>query len=170
MTGRITDIKQFGRDIIVTITASSCEFQGNEIVDVKKQSRKRSLSANAYFHVLSDKIADAIGVSKAYAKNFLLARYGQRELDENGNRITLAVNEGIDLMEREDIHTALVGTEWINEEPFDIYEVIRGSHTYSSEEFNSLLIGTVSECKDLGIETMTPQEIRRLEGIAKHYA
>lgn len=170
MTGKISNIMQIGKDIIVTIVTSSCEFQGNEVVEVKKQSKKRSLSANAYFHVLSDKIADAIGVSKAHAKNFLLARYGQRELDEDGNYITLAVKEGIDLSEREDIHTALVDRDLIKGEWYDIYAVVRPSHTYTSAEFNSLLIGTTAEAKELGIETMTPQEIARLEGIAEHYS
>ena len=170
MTGRISNIMQLGKDIIVTIVTASCEFQGNEVVEVKKQSKKRSLSANAYFHVLSDKIADAIGVSKPYAKNFLLARYGQRELDSNGEPLRLAVKEGIDLMEREDIHTALVGYDYIDGETYDIYEVVRGSHTYTSAEFNALLTGTTSEAKELGIETMTPQEIARLEGIAEHYS
>lgn len=170
MIGRISNIMSFGKDIHVTIITSECEFQGDEVVEVTKQTKKRSLNANAYFHVLSDKIADKIGVSKAYAKNFLLGRYGQRERDENGNPITLAVKEGIDLMEREDIHTALVGAEYIDGELFDIYEVVRGSHTYSSTEFTTLINGTISECKEIGgIETMTPQEIARLDGIAKHY-
>lgn len=170
MTGKISNIMQLGKDIIVTIVTSSCEFQGNEIVEVKKQSKKRSLSANAYFHVLSDKIADAIGVSKAYAKNFLLSRYGQRELDESGEPLRLAVKEGIDLMEREDIHTSLVGYDYVDGEQYDVYEVVRGSHTYTSAEMNVLITGTVSEAKELGIETMTPQEIARLEGIAEHYS
>lgn len=171
MTGRISNIMQLGKNIIVTIVTSSCEFQGNEIVEVKKQSKKRSLSANAYFHVLSDKIADATPCSKAYAKNSLLGSYGQRERDENGNVVTLAVREDtVDLMEREDLHTVLVGRDLIKGEWFDMYEVVRGSHTYDSKEMSILIEGTVQEAKNMGIETMTPQEIARLEGIAEHYS
>lgn len=170
MTGRISNIVAFGKDINVTITTSECPFEGGEIVEVKKQTKKRSLSANAYFHVLSDKIADKIGVSKAYAKNFLLSRYGQRERDEDGNVLTLAVKEGIDLMEREDIHTALVGTEYIDGILYDVYEVVRGSHTLDSREMTVLIAGTVSECKELGIETMTPQELERLDKVAEHFS
>lgn len=171
MTGKISNIMQLGKDIIVTIVTSSCEFQGNEIVEVKKQTKKRSLSANAYFHVLSDKIADATPCSKAYAKNSLLGSYGQRERDENGNVVTLAVREDtVDLMEREDLHTVLVGRDLIKGEWFDMYEVVRGSHTYDSKEMSILIEGTVQEAKNMGIETMTPQEIARLEGIAEHYS
>lgn len=169
MTGKISNIMQLGKDIIVTIVTSSCEFQGNEIVEVKKQSKKRSLSANAYFHLLSDKIADATPCSKAHAKNMLLGSYGQRELDEDGNYIILAVKEGIDLTEREDIHTVLVDRDLIKGEWYDIYAVVRGSHTYDTREMSILIEGTVQEAKNMGIETMTPQEIARLEGIAEHY-
>lgn len=177
MTGRITNIMALGKDIVLTIVSSECEFQGGEEVTIKKQTRKRSLSANAYFHVLSDKIADAMGVSKAYAKNWIMGRYGQREHLENGNYLTLKVRSdaNVDLMEREDIHTFLIGSdseydaydEAIN---YDVYVIIRGSHTYNTHEMSVLINGAVSEAKELGIETMTPQEIARLEGIAEHYS
>ena len=53
---------------------------------VKRITRKRSLNANAYFHVLVGKIAEAQKppISKARAKNILLGRYGQRELTDTG--------------------------------------------------------------------------------------
>ena len=187
MIGRIQNIMALGKDIVLTITTSECEFQGGEVVEVKKQTKKRSLSANAYFHVLSDKIADAMGVSKAYAKNFLLGRYGQREYAENGNYITIKVREDakVDLMEREDIHTFLIGFEretvsnqdlpeydpYLPEEyiDYDVYVIIRGSHTYDTREMSVLINGAISEAKILGIETLTPQELERMEGYAKHY-
>lgn len=171
MTGKIQNIMVMGGDIaVIVVTKGCCEFKGDEIVEVKKQTKKRSLSANAYFHVLSDKIADATPCSKAHAKNSLLGSYGQRERDENGNVITLAVKEGIDLTEREDIHTVLVDRDLIKGEWYDIYEVVRGSHTYDTREMSILIEGTIQEAKNMGIETMTPQEIARLEGIAQHYS
>lgn len=175
MTGTISNILRIGKDFIVTIVSSSCEFEGETLVEVKKKTNKRSLSANSYFHVLSGKIADAMGVSKAYSKNFLLARYGQREIDEDGNPIVLAVRDGIDMMEREDIHTALVGSQEVYVEDqgyveYSLYEVVRGSHTYDTKEMSVLIEGTITEAKMIGgIETMTPEEIARLEGIAEKH-
>ena len=43
------------------------------------------------------------------------------------------------------------------------YRVYRGSHTYDSKEMSQLIEGTVSDCKMWGIETATPDEIRRME-------
>ena len=170
MIAKIKNIMQIGKEYILTLTTSDITgLESLSEVEIKKVTKKRSLSANAYFHVLSGMIADKLGVSKAYAKNFLLARYGQRDVDEDGEPIQLAVIDraDIDLMEREDIHTALVGydiTYNIYGEAVvsNIYDVVRGSHTYTSEEMSVLIDGTVSEAKELGIETLPPHELERM--------
>lgn len=43
------------------------------------------------------------------------------------------------------------------------YKVYRGSHTYDTSEMHKLLEGTIYEAKEQGIETKTPDEIRRME-------
>ena len=43
------------------------------------------------------------------------------------------------------------------------YRVYRGSHTYNTEEMSILIDGTVQEAKDLGIETMTPDQIEEMK-------
>ena len=52
-------------------------------IEVKQWRRKRSLDANAYFHVLVGKIADELRISKARCKNILIGRYGQPEVLDN---------------------------------------------------------------------------------------
>ena len=42
------------------------------------------------------------------------------------------------------------------------YKMIRGSHTYNTEEMSHLIDGIVSEAKELGIETLPPDEIERM--------
>ena len=49
------------------------------VITIKAYRKKRSLDANAYFHVLVGKIADVTGNSKVYIKNKLIAEYGQYE-------------------------------------------------------------------------------------------
>lgn len=44
-------------------------------ITAKKHRKKRSLDANAYFHVLVGKIADRLGISKTRCKNILIGRY-----------------------------------------------------------------------------------------------
>lgn len=46
------------------------------------------------------------------------------------------------------------------------YKLLRGSHTYNSEEMARLITGLISECKDAGIsdaEIATPDEKRLLK-------
>ncbi|MDD6191873.1 MAG: hypothetical protein PUB24_02175 [Lachnospiraceae bacterium] len=132
-------------------------------IKVAKWTNKRSLDANAYFHVLVGKIADAMPtpISKAYCKNFLLGKYGQREM-QDGKPIIISVISSIDMMEREDIHTIIVGYGNVDGKEFTHYAVIRGSHTYDSKEMSVLIDGTVEEAKALGIETLTPEELNRM--------
>lgn len=40
---------------------------------------------------------------------------------------------------------------------------MRGSHTYNTAEMSKLIDGTVSEAKELGIETMTPDQIEEMK-------
>ena len=47
-------------------------------LSIKRHRNKRSLDANAYFHVLCGKIADKIGSSKIEVKNRMIALYGQQ--------------------------------------------------------------------------------------------
>ena len=44
-----------------------------------------------------------------------------------------------------------------------IYWVVKESHLYNSEEMARLIDGTVTEAKELGIETLPPLEIKRLQ-------
>ena len=45
-------------------------------VKIVQYREKRSLDANAYFHVLVGKIADITGQSNIYMKNRLISEYG----------------------------------------------------------------------------------------------
>ena len=108
------------------------------VITVKKFRRKRSIDANAYFHVLVGKIADEMAISKARCKNILIGRYGQPELLDDGSEAVMKAN---------------VPVEWI----------YRGSHTYDTKEMSALIDGTVAEAKDQGIETITPGQLERLK-------
>ena len=42
------------------------------------------------------------------------------------------------------------------------YTVLAGSSTYDTKEMSELINGLVSECKEQGIETLTPDELARM--------
>lgn len=173
MNGKIVDIvRTFEKKFRVTFEVDSIDelngLDGFLYITVKKLAKKRSLNANAYFHVLVGKIAEAQNppISKARAKNILLGQYGQRELTDSGQLI-ISVRSDIDLLEREDIHCVAVGYGKVNNTDFTHWAIIKPSHTYDSREMATLIDGTVEEAKELGIPTMTPDEIARMKELWK---
>ncbi len=125
-----------------------------------KYTQRRSLDANAYFHVLVGKIADALTISKAKAKNVLICKYGQPQLLPAGDIMVYKTNAPEEFMwEQESIHAIPVKYE----EKATFYRIYRGSHTYDTKEMSVLIDGTVADAKELGIETATPAEIAEMK-------
>lgn len=125
-----------------------------------KYTQRRSLDANAYFHVLVGKIADALTISKAKAKNVLICKYGQPQLLPDGDIMVYKTNAPEEFMwEQESIHAIPVKYE----EKATFYRIYRGSHTYDTKEMSVLIDGTVADAKELGIETDTPAEIAEMK-------
>lgn len=129
----------------------------------KKHRKKRSLDANAYFHVLVGKLADRLCISKTRCKNILIGRYGQQEFLEDGQPVVLKTNISVEkMLEQEFLHCAPCGCKHENGIEVIFYKVFRGSHTYDTKEMSILIDGTVTEAKDLGIETIPPAELERM--------
>lgn len=129
-------------------------------VDIKKWAEKRSLTANAYFHVLVHKIAEVLQVSDARSKNILVGRYGQPEYID-GEVCAIKSNLPSEkMLEQEHLHCREVNGPDVE---CHYYVVYRQTRTYNSKEFARLLDGTISEAKELGIETLSPAEIERMK-------
>ena len=136
-------------------------------LDIKavKHRPRRSLDANAYFHVLVGKIADQLRLSKTYVKNMMIGHYGQQDFMEDGSPIILKTNIQPDKMaEQEYLHCLPCRVSVENDIEVIFYKVFRGSHTYDSKEMSILIEGTVNEAKELGIETIPPDELERMIG------
>lgn len=131
-------------------------------IEVKIRRNKRSLNANAYFHVLMGKIAEKLKISKQRAKNLLLAKYGQREILEDGPFI-ISILSNVDMLEREDIHCVPVGYGEVNGKDFTHWAVLKPSHEYDTKEMAELIDGTIEDAKELGIETLSPAELERMK-------
>lgn len=132
-------------------------------IKIVKYREKRSLDANAYFHVLVGKIADALTISKTRCKNILICRYGQPEMCDN-EMLVYKTNAPISYMlEQEMIHCQCIGSKIEDGKELYFYKIYRGSHTYDTKEMSVLIDGTVAEAKELGIDTMTPNELREMK-------
>lgn len=168
--GRITQISRdiLTRGILVTMALTEVSEQALQTIvsmddlaiEIKKYRAKRSLDANAYFHVLVGKIADVLTISKAKAKNVLICKYGQPQLLPDGSIMVYKTNAPEEFMwEQESIHAIPIRYE----EKATFYKIYRGSHTYDTKEMSVLIDGTVADAKELGIETMTPVELAEMK-------
>ena len=121
----------------------------------------RSKTASAYFHVLSDKLADYMRMSKPKMKNYLLFHYGQKVRDENNDLVIIKTNANEEeLISRTDIHL------WYLRDAPDgtpMYVLLQSSRYLDSLQFSILLDGVIQECKNVGIETLSPAEIQRMK-------
>lgn len=136
-------------------------------IKVAKATKPRSLDANAYFHVLCDKLRQKLGISMARCKNELITSYGQIEWLDEG--VPAAVTSNIPFETMRELETPHWKFIRMTERGEYVYWLYRGSHTYDSAEMHMLLEGTIAECKDQGIETATPEEIRRMEELWKRH-
>lgn len=129
-------------------------------IEIKQYREKRSLDANAYFHVLVGKIAEALTISKAKSKNVLICKYGQPQLLPDGNVMVYKTNAPVEFMlEQESIHC--IPVKYLDDATF--YKVYRGSHTYDTKEMALLIDGTIADAQELKIDVLPPDEIRMMK-------
>jgi hypothetical protein len=123
---------------------------------IKVFREKRSLTANAYFHVLVTKIAAALNTDIQSVKKRLVCSYGA-VADKDNVPITVTVPNGVD------INVYFDYASWIyGDSEGDTYIIYKPTHLLDSREFARLIDATVEEAKQLGIETLPPNELRRL--------
>lgn len=133
-------------------------------IELHKERAKRSLNANAYFHVLVQKLAQAQHppISLAKCKNMMIADYGQPEYIDGQQAIIKSNITPEKMCELEYLHTKLVMTREENAASVFYYRIYRGSHEYNVQEMQTLIEGVVQECQNVGIETETPDTINKM--------
>lgn len=126
---------------------------------------KRSLNANAYFHKLCQMMADVLGTSLTEVKNQMIIDYGQLRFRADGEVEHSIKPDGYEFLRDEVNHYMPTQKTQLldNGVVYRVYIEKRGSHTYDTKEMSRLIDGTVQEAKDLGIETLTPDELERMK-------
>ena len=141
-------------------------------VDFKPVSEKkrRSLNANKYAWALSDKLADVLRIGKDECHRMLLAEYGQSEKDPNGQTIIISALASIpeeDLILKFGYLAPIATHGFVGDKEFIHYRVLKGSHDFTQKEMSIFIDGIISECKAMGIETATPDEVERMKAMWK---
>lgn len=134
-----------------------------KVFEIKEHRERRSLSANAYFHVLVGKIAQAEMVSANHVKNSLIrdCMYYQYDGDKIPTFETKAENLE-SMLDAEGIHVYPLGESYRDGCVYSKFCFLRGSHTYDTREMSHLIELTVAQAKDSGIETLTPRELEEM--------
>lgn len=120
---------------------------------------KRSLNANAYFHVLVGKIAKATQQSETEIKKQLVFDYGVQ--------LGALIFESDISPEKAGVEYAKSLNEFISPKgkPCIQYMVYKQTHTLDTAEMARLIDGAVSEAQQLGIETKTPAELDKIKSL-----
>lgn len=168
MTGRLVDMA-FGRNRKQRITIevdrdfreeydklNSAELD----IEIKKYRRKRSLSANSYFHVLVNKIAAERGGSDEATKESLVLEYGALAKDKDGLTVGFMLPASVDVRQIYD-YVKCFDTRTVNGKLFKCYLVYKHTHEMDSKEMAHLIDGAIEVAKELGIETDTPAQLAR---------
>ena len=144
-------------------------------VTAKLWREKRSLDANAYYWVLISKLSEVLKISKSRAHNLMLRRYGQDEIYE-GKLIYVIIPDTEEAEEKalESDTFHIRPTSEVNTDKdgmgFRTYIMRKGSSQYDTREMSQLINGLVTECNQMGIETLPADELRRMmEMYEQHY-
>lgn len=144
-------------DIINTYDKLGSKFPVE--IEIKKVRKKRSVDANSYMWVLVNKIAIKLMSTKEEIYQDFIRRVGVFD----------------DILVVEKAKTRFVETWKANGIGFLVEEldskikgtcklrVYKGSSRYDSKEMARLIDEVVIDAKELGIETMTPNELKKLK-------
>ena len=126
--------------------------------EVKEVKRRRSMTQNAYYWAMLNKLARKLGMPDSEVHLNMLRDYGQCEVFSVGVYVPLNA-----YFKYYDVITI----DWEGGEERRIVKVYKGSSLMNSAEFTHLINGMREECEAQGIDVMTPEEIARMKFVQK---
>lgn len=167
-TGKIQNVSrdwQTGQfQIAFTVNEASAINEINNIKDCEKLSikatkykQRRSLDSNAYAWVLMQKIAEAVHSDRWSIYLEMLQKYSR------DFTFVICKEKAIDKLK--ELYRTCVDLGEVNVNGMEGHQmqVFFGSSTFDTKSMSVFIDGIVSECKELGIETMPPDELERIK-------
>lgn len=127
-----------------------------KLYEIKEKKSKRSLTANAYYWSLLNQLASVMRTSSDEAHFMMLRRYGVCEV--------VSVRSDINIKGYFK-YSDIIGQSDLYGKEFTHYRIYKGSSEMDSKEFSILLDGLISECEEVGIPTLTTEEVAKLKYI-----
>ena len=141
-------------------------------LSLHKSKKKRSLSSNKYYWNLVDEMALKTHIPKNKIHNGYLREVGIREMfggkacymllpddDDTENQVLLSSTYHLAPLRQTKVGTDKKRYRW--------YVMLKGSSDFMTDEMNMLVDLAVQDAKQLGIETMTPQELAHIRELEK---
>jgi len=122
-------------------------------VTEETSKKKRSLTQNAYYWVMLNKLAAKLRMSDSELHKNMLREYGVYDV------FSILDNIPIDGYFR---YYDVIGHGYVNGRRFKHVKVYKGSSHMDSAEFSRLIDGMREECAIQGIDVMTPSEIAEM--------
>ena len=143
----------------------------DKLYDIKEHKEKRSLDQNAYYWKLNALLAKRLDISTAKLHNLMLRECAPPFII--GGHVAMqpipdteAAEEQV--LESETYHLRPTSGVIIGKDDvvYRWYVVLRGSSTFDTAEMSALLDRLIEDCKEWGIETLTPAELERMRAEA----
>jgi len=159
-----------GNDLLIVLKTDGLDdapklqkFVGKEIrVEMEKLDAEYTPNQRKYFHKLVHLLARKWGVSFYACKNTLLANYGKLARLPDGNPIILKIN----VPPEQAIESSTNHWDFVQYSGGGyFYKILKGTSELNSIEYSELIDGTIYECRTVGIETDTPEELARLKSL-----
>ena len=148
--------------VLTSISMLAPEIQNKPYeVEIKPYKPPRSRNANAYFHVLVDKIAEKLRRGNEDIKYEMNIEYGTPHRIDEHTLFAFKAPKGSDVRSVVKYPKYMYSTIE-NGKELDVYTVYKETHTLNSGEMARLIDGVTYEAKQLGIETLDKIELKQM--------
>ena len=136
----------------------------------KEQSKKRTLSSNAYYWQLLTQVARKLAVSNSFVHNTLLREVSLPViLDGQMVRVTLPDTEEAEnsALEADTFHLKPTSQTWTGKDnkTYRTYVLLKGSSSYDTKEMHVLVDRLIEKAKELDIEVLSDDELAHIREI-----
>lgn len=130
-------------------------------IELKEYRVKRSLNANAYMWELLGKMARVLKSTPQELYEGFILDMRLPMLDEDGERIFISIpTEKLTQLSKLQSHWCFYSQDG----DLTTLYMLRGSSDFDTKEMSDLIDRVVDEAKTLNIETLTPDELTKMEG------
>lgn len=150
--------KSFGRNQYAL--RDSLNTAGDKLtLKLSKYRKHRSLDANAYFWQLVSKLAEELDSTKEEIYREYIRHYGISKPVEISEK---AVDTMIYMWQTHGLGWFAEKLDHGSTEGFVLVNFYYGSSAYNTKQMSRLIDAAVNDCKEQGIETLPPEEIKAM--------